>query len=97
MALLTFLTDIFLRILVEGLFATNGAKVIFLSLVFGSSRSLFFVHLHLAYRVYCHHVTSLDYLPTWAGLNLLKRSELDTTVMELAAIAAAAIMGLRKP
>jgi hypothetical protein len=30
-------------------------------------------------------------------LNLLKRSEFDTTVIELAAIAAAAIMGFRKP
>jgi len=31
------------------------------------------------------------------GLNLLRRSELDTTVMELAAMAAAAKIGFKKP
>jgi hypothetical protein len=47
-SLILFLSEVFLRVLVESLLATSSAEIIFLSLILGSSCCLIFLYLHLA-------------------------------------------------
>jgi len=91
------LRAVLLRVLVESLLATDSAEVVFLSFLLGASCRLALLNLRLANWSNSHWDTSLNYFSNLAGLNLLKRREVDTTVMELAAMAAAARMGFKKP
>ena len=95
--LLTTLAYVLLGILVESLFTAYRTEIVFFTLIFRSSGGILFIYLHFADRVNCHDNTSLCCYVNFTGLKLLSRKELDTTVIELAAIAAAARMGLRKP
>jgi len=85
-----------LRIGIKSLFAARGAEVIFLSFVLGGYLALGLINLHLADRVnrHCHTCPLYFYV---GGLNLLSLSEFVTTETELKAIAAAAMIGFKKP
>jgi len=82
-----------LRIGVELLLAPRGTEVVLLSLVIAGEFCRLFVNRHLADRIDCH-IIPLQFLPCFAGgIYLLSNSESETTVTELAAIAAAASSG----
>ena len=86
-------SGIFCRVRIKLLLAARGAEIVHLSLVIAGEFCRLFVNRHLADRIDCHRVPP-QVLPSFAGgIYLLSSSDSETTVTELAAIAAAASSG----
>ena len=86
-------SGIFSRVGIKLLLAARGAEIVLFSLVIAGEFCCLFVNRHLADRIDCHNIPP-QVLPSFAGgIYFLSSSESETTVTELAAIAAAAISG----
>ena len=87
---------IFPGICIKFLLTARGTKVVGLPLILAFEFRCFFIYSHLTDRVDCHRLQTPRIITFLAGgIYLFSRSESETTVTELAAMARAASSGLK--